>query len=58
MNVRTIKARMKSNLESCRDARTGELNHTLLAETTCADLDAFDGDDIPEQFFELAINFE
>ena len=50
---------MKKNLKSCRDPRTGEVNHTLLAEMTAADLNLYDGPDfeIPEKLFEIAAEF-
>ena len=59
MNISNIRARMRKNVEECRDNRTGEVNHTMLAEMTCGDLDAFGSEDeIPEEFFETAIEFQ
>jgi hypothetical protein len=61
MNPNTIRARMRKNVEECRDHRTGEVNYTLLAETTCNDLGGYVGEDesiIPETFFEVATEFE
>jgi len=39
------------------DPMTGEINCTGLAEEACYMLNAYDGDDIPEIFFDLAVNF-
>lgn len=59
INKNKVRACMKKNIESCRDNRTGEINHTLLAEMTAADLNLYDGpeEEIPEQVFELALEF-
>lgn len=60
MNKNIIRARMRSNVENCRDHLTGEINHTLLAEIVANDLDLYEGDnfDIPETVFELALEFK
>jgi hypothetical protein len=48
-----IRRYMSTITEDCRD-ECGEVDATLLAEMACADLDGWDGDDIPEVFFEVA----
>lgn len=59
VNVNAVRAHMRKNIFSCRDNRTGEVNHTLLAEMTAADLNLYFGpeEDIPEQVFEIALEF-
>ena len=54
-----IRKCMKRLAEDCRDRITSEMNVTLLAENACQELDAYDGDDcdIPEEFFEIALEF-
>ena len=50
---------MKSHLEDVRDFRTGEINHTLLAEMAADSLNLYiDDSEIPEEIFELALNFQ
>ena len=39
------------------DPFTGEVNCTGLAEETCHMMDAYDRNDIPEIFFEIALYF-
>lgn len=58
-SANTVRAHMKKNVESCRDYRTGEVNHTLLAEMTAADLNLYFGteEEIPEKVFEIALEF-
>lgn len=55
-----IKNAMQRHVEECRDPRTGELNHTLLAEQVADELDLYVGDDyeIPEEVFDLATDFD
>jgi hypothetical protein len=50
---------MKSHLDDVRDNRTGEINHTLLAEMAANELDLYLNDDydIPEEVFDLALKF-
>jgi hypothetical protein len=50
---------MRRYVDECRDPATNEVNHTLLAEKTADELNAYTGDDfeIPEQFFEIAATF-
>lgn len=50
---------MKSHLNDVRDDRTGEINHTLLAEMAANELDLYLNDDydIPEEIFDLALKF-
>ena len=57
-NDKDIRKVMKKLSTSCRDNTTGEMNYTLLAESACADLDAYVGDNIPDTFFDLAIEFD
>lgn len=54
-----IKSVMRMHVEDCRDKRTGEINHTRLAEMASYELDLFVGHDydIPELVFELATEF-
>jgi len=50
---------MKAHLDDVRDRRTGELNHTLLAEMAADSLNLYIDDfEIPEEVFELALNFQ
>lgn len=50
---------MKSHLNDVRDHRTGEINHTLLAEMAADSLNLYVDDfEIPEEVFELALNFQ
>lgn len=50
---------MKSHLEDTRDHRTGEINHTLLAEMAADNLNLYVDDfEIPEEIFELALQFQ
>ncbi len=55
-----IKTAMQRHVEECRDPRTGEVNHTLLAEQVADELDLYVGDDyeIPEEVFDLACDFD
>jgi len=50
---------MRSHLDDVRDSRTGEINHTLLAEMAANELDLYLNDDydIPEEVFDLALKF-
>lgn len=59
MNKNKIKSTMRKNLQHCRDSFTREINYTLLAEMTAADLNLYVGHDqeIPEIVFELALEF-
>ena len=59
-NVNRVRSHLKKNVESCRDTLTGEVNYTLLAEMTAAQLNLYVGHemDIPEKIFELAAEFE
>jgi len=36
------------------DLKTGEVNMTALAEAVCDELNGYDGDEIPEEYFEAA----
>lgn len=55
-----IKNAMQRHLDECRDPKTGELNHTLLAEQVAEELDLYVGDEceIPEEVFDLACDFD
>ena len=55
-----IRSVMRMYLGDCRDAKTGEINHTRLAEMAAYDLDLFEGHDydVPELAFELAAEFK
>jgi len=50
---RAIRSWMIEHLEEHRDD-CGEINATGLAEGCCLVLDGYEGDDIPEAFFEIA----
>ncbi len=52
-----IKKVMRTLVRNHIDPFTGEVNCTGLAEETCHMMDAYDKDDIPEIFFELAVSF-
>lgn len=52
-----IKKMMQMLARNHIDPMTGEINCTGLAEEACYMLNAYDGDDIPEIFFDLAVNF-
>lgn len=58
LDSKKIRSVMRGLLNDCRDNQTGEMNHTLLAELTCHEMEAYEGNDIPEVFFELAVDFE
>jgi hypothetical protein len=50
---------MRAHLDDVRDHRTGELNHTLLAEMAADSFNLYIDDfEIPEEVFELALNFQ
>ena len=51
-----IKIWMKNNTEDYRDLDTGEVNLTELAEAACDHFNGYDGNDIPEEYFELAFD--
>lgn len=58
INANKVRANMKKNVNSCRDPRTDEVNHTLLAEMAASDLNLYDDNsDIPEKIFEIATEF-
>lgn len=46
---------MMTCIEEYADSITDEINCTRLAENACEHFDAYEGDDIPERFFELAL---
>lgn len=50
---------MKKNIAECRDSVTGEVNSTLLAEMTAAELSLYEEIDgeIPQVVFDLALEF-
>lgn len=52
--INPIKRWMLINMEDYRDPLTDEISLTLLAEAACDDLNGYDGDDIPEEYFEIA----
>ena len=60
MNKNKIIKTMRHLVQDCRDPKTGELNHTLLAEITADKLDLYIGEDeeIPEEVFEIAGTFD
>ncbi len=56
MTTGTIKIRqyMRQNLKDHRDPITDEINMTFLAEDAVQHFDDFDGNDIPEVYFDCA----
>lgn len=58
VDQKKVKKVMKRLAEGHRDPRTGEMNFTGLAEEACQEMNAYIGDNIPEEFFELATQFE
>ena len=50
---KTVKKYMLANIQDHIDPVTGEVNATALAEDACIALDGFEGNNIPEKFFEL-----
>ena len=52
-----IKKMMRNLVRSHTDPFTGEVNCTGLAEEACHVMEAYDGDEIPEIFFEVALAF-
>jgi hypothetical protein len=45
---------MRANLEDYRNTKTGEVECTALAEAACTHFEDFDGNDIPEEYFDIA----
>lgn len=54
---KAIKEAMKSRVAGCKDPKTGEVNHTLLVEEVCQELDLYDDGEIPQYLFELATKY-
>ena len=54
-NIR-IRQTMRGLAADCYDAETGEVGCTQLAEMACHDLQDYDGDDVPERYFECAVD--
>lgn len=46
---------MMTCIEEYRDPETDEINMTRLAEDACQHFDAYEDDNIPERFFEIAL---
>lgn len=57
LNKNQIKKMMRNLLRNHVDPFTGEVNCTGLAEETCHMMDGYDQSDIPEIFFEVALDF-
>jgi hypothetical protein len=59
INTNKVRSHMRKNLSECRDPVTGEVNSTLLAEMTAAELSLYEGleEEIPEVVFEIASEF-
>lgn len=55
MNTEQLLRNMRTVVEEHRDPKTGEVSATTLAEAACAHFAAWDGDDVPEEFFEAAL---
>lgn len=51
-----VSAWMWRNRHEYIDTTTGEINCTLLAEAACEAFSGYDGDEIPEFFFEQAFD--
>ncbi len=56
MNKNQIKKVMRTLIRNHIDPFTGEVNYTGLAEETCYIMNAYDKSDIPEIFFEVALD--
>lgn len=54
-NIR-IRETMRQLVASCCDARTGEVNCTQLAEMACQELGGHEGDEVPEHYFDCAVD--
>jgi len=52
--TRCIRFWMRHNLTDYVDLDTGEVNLTELAEACCRALNGYEGDEVPETYFELA----
>ena len=60
LNERLIRSKMNKFAKECRDASTGEVDHTLLAEAVANDLDLYDDDDdfaVPDRVMQIAKEF-
>lgn len=51
-----IKRWMFANIAEFIDPETGEINCTQLAEAACDALNGYDGNDIPDEYFETAFD--
>jgi len=51
-----VRQYMRAVLDDHREAQTGEVAATLLAEDAAAHFDWYERDDVPEVFFEWAVN--
>lgn len=51
---------MRKYVENCRDPKTGEVDHTKLAEMVADEMNLYEDADytIPEEVFEIALEFE
>jgi len=58
LNIKQVRNTMKCLAEGCRDRQTGEINYTMLAESAACELNLYVGDDIPDEVFELALEYK
>lgn len=56
INTNKVRSHMRKNITECRDPVTGEVNSTLLAEMTAAQLSLYEDLDgeIPQLVFQIA----
>jgi hypothetical protein len=54
MNEQEARAYMRTRIRDNTDPLTDEVNMTGLAEDACDHFGAWEGDDVPERFFEWA----
>jgi len=54
ISARKIREYMQAEVTDHVDPLTGEVNSTALAEDACSHFNAYEGNEIPERFFELA----
>lgn len=50
-----IKKYMREQVEEDVDYVTGEVNYTNLALWACTHFDDFEGDEVPEEYYDLAV---
>lgn len=58
MEPSRIRAWMEAHVSEATDPQTGEVNCTQLGEMACRELDGYEGDEIPEVFWEEAFEVD